>query len=88
MKKIVSVIKPFTMQQNIFVYEDGNKIDALTANLDNIQEILLDTAMKYNANEIQLVGAKNYSKGIKNKIEELEISKYNENKIIIDLINS
>lgn len=88
MKKIVSVIKPFIVNQNIFVYEDGNKIDALSAPLNSIQDILIETANKYNITEIELIGSKKYSKGIENKIKETEMSKYNQNKINIKLINN
>ena len=87
MKKIVSVIKPFIMNQNIFIYEDGNKIDALSVSLDDIHEILVDTAIKYEATEIELIGSIKYLNGIANKIKETEINKYNENKFNIKIIS-
>ena len=87
MKKIVSIIKPFTINQNIFVYEDGNKIDVISVPLNDIQDILINTAEKYDATDIELIGSKKYINGIVNKIRETEINQYNENKLNIKIIN-
>lgn len=87
MKKIVSVIKPFIINQNVFVYEDGNKIDVLSVPLDNIQKILINTAIKYEVNDIELIGSKKYLNGIINKVQEEEIKQYNANKLNIKIIN-
>lgn len=88
MKKIVSVIKPFTYNQNVFVYEDGNKIETTTTNLDNLSNTLFELIDKYNTNEINLIGNLKFSKGIKEKIENAEMTKYNDNKINIELISN
>lgn len=87
MKKIVSVIKPFTISQNIFVYEDGNKILNFDSPLGDLQNNLLEIAKKYRIEEIDLIGSKKYCGGIKKQIQEKELSKYNENKLVINLIN-
>lgn len=87
MKKIVSVIKPFVINQNVFVYEDGNKIDVLSVPLNNIQDILVETATKYEVTDIELVGSKKYLNGIVNKVKETEMSQYNEHKLNINIIN-
>lgn len=86
MKKIVSIIKPFTINQNIFVYEDGNKIDVISAPLADIQKILVSTATQYEITDIELIGSKKYLSGIVNKVKEEEITQYNENKININII--
>ena len=87
MKKIVSVIKPFVVNQNVFVYEDGNKIDVLSVPLNDIQNILVNTAIQYEVTDIELIGSKKYLNGIVNKIKETEISQYNEHKLNINIIN-
>lgn len=87
MKKIVSVIKPFVVNQNIFVYEDGNKIDVLSVPLNDIQNILVNTATQYEVTDIELIGSKKYLNGIVNKIKETEMSQYNEHKLNINIIN-
>ena len=88
MKKIVTVIRPFTLNQNVFVYEDGNKIDVASTDLDNITDIIIEFATKYNAKEVQLIGSKNFSRGIKEKIETAEMTKYGKNELEIKLVNS
>lgn len=87
MKKIVSVIKPFVVNQNVFVYEDGNKIDVLSVPLNDIQNILVNTATQYEVTDIELIGSKKYLNGIANKIKETEMSQYNEHKLNINIIN-
>lgn len=87
MKKIVSVIKPFVVNQNVFVYEDGNKIDILSVPLNDIQNILVNTATQYKVTDIELIGSKKYLNGIVNKIKETEMSQYNEHKLNINIIN-
>ena len=87
MKKIVSVIKPFVVNQNVFVYEDGNKIDVLSVPLNDIQNILVNTATQYEVTNIELIGSKKYLNGIVNKIKETEMSQYNEHKLNINIIN-
>ena len=87
MRKIVSVIKPFIVNQNVFVYEDGNKIDVVSVPLNNIQDILVNTAIQYEVTDIELIGSKKYLNGIVNKIKETEMSQYNEHKLNINIIN-
>lgn len=86
MKKIVCVLRPFTMAQNIFVYEDGNKIEVATSTLGEINDNLVELAYKHNVTEIELVGSKIYAKGIQKKIEKVELTKYNTNNIIVKII--
>ena len=87
MKKIVSVIKPFVVNQNVFVYEDGNKIDVLSVPLNDIQNILVNTAIQYEVTDIELIGSKKYLNRIVNKIKETEMSQYNEHKLNITIVN-
>ena len=87
MRKIVSVIKPFIVNQNVFVYEDGNKIDVVSVPLNNIQDILVNTAIQYEVTDIELIGSKKYLNGIVNKIKETEMSQYNEHKLNITIVN-
>lgn len=86
MKKIISTIQPFDIKQAVYVYEDGNKIDITSIDLENLSEHLLNKAKEYDIEDIYLVGANQYSKQIKNKCEEKELEKYNSNKIKINLI--
>lgn len=88
MKKIVSVIKPFTYTQNVFVYENGDKIDTISTNLNDLPNTFFELVEKYDTNEINLIGNLNFSKGIKEKIENAEMTKYNKNTLNIELISN
>lgn len=88
MKKVMVMIQPFTVEQNILVYEDGNKIDAATvSNVDNIVPQLITYTKKYNdIEQIVFVGAKHYNKIYGNKFQESELAEYGNNNITIKYI--
>ena len=88
MKKVVVMIQPFTIEQNILVYEDGNKIDAETvSSVDNIVPQLIAYTKKYNdIEQIVFIGAKHYNKIYGNKFQESELAEYGNNNITIKYI--
>lgn len=88
MKKIVTIIKPFTYMQNLFVYEDGEKINTTSASLDDLPNLLINLVDKYETTDIQLIGNLKFLKGIKKNIEDAEITKYNKNMLNIELISN
>lgn len=88
MKKIVSVIKPFVIDQNIFVYEDGNKIDAVMSSVDNLPETILQLTKQYELNNVELAGPVSYLKGLQKQIQELEMDTYETNNIEIKIITN
>lgn len=85
MKKIVTVIKPFTLKQNVYVYEDNEIIDVTQAALSDLEDIITTKANEYETTEVTLVGARKFSAGIKNKIQKAEMDKYNCNKLNIEV---
>ena len=88
MKKIMVMIQPFTVEQNILVYEDGNKIDAITVqNVDTIVPQLMTYTQKYtDIEQIAFVGTKHYNRIYGNKFQESEMKEYGINKIEIKYI--
>ena len=42
MKKIIASIRPFDMQQHLYVFEDGEKIDEATVSLSDVENTVLD----------------------------------------------
>ena len=88
MKKVVVTIQPFTVEQNILVYENGNKIDAETvSSVDNIVPQLIAYTKKYNdIEQIVFIGAKHYNKIYGNKFQESELAEYGNNNITIKYI--
>jgi hypothetical protein len=88
MKKVVVMIQPFTIEQNVFVYEDGNKIDAMTVeNVDAVVPQLMAYTQKYtDIEQITFIGTKHYNKIYGNKFQENEMKEYGINKIEIKYI--
>ena len=86
MKKIIGIIHPFDLQQLFYVYEDGNKIAATNTTIDNIPELICNLSKQYYTYQVNLSGAKHFCKGIIKQVQQLENTKYSENKIIIKCI--
>lgn len=82
-KRIVGMIKPFVLEQDIYVYEDGNKIDNIKVPLSKINETIFSLSQKYNITTIDLMGSKQFNRGLIKKIKEEEMTKFNENKLQI-----
>lgn len=83
MKKMVSLLQPFTMQQTLIVYENGNKLDVITTSIKDFPETVYKTSLTYNCSELEFMGTTKFAKGIGKQIEELGISKYNSKEIKI-----
>lgn len=81
--KIVSLLKPFLFKQQIVVYDNGNKIEALNISLEDFNKSILELSNKYNIIDVELIGSKKYAEGIKNNLQKEEILKYKENKLNI-----
>ncbi len=86
MKKIVGILRPFDYQQQLFVYEDGNKIDSIQSTVDSLPTTIIELSQKYEIIQIDLTGPKQYSKGISQKIKSEECTKYSTNSLKINLI--
>jgi hypothetical protein len=85
-KKIIAMIRPFDAQQILMVYEDGNKIDMIQSDIEHLYTNLFALADKHETYQLDLVGPKKYVKGLKNQIDKEGVLKYNENKLIINII--
>ena len=87
MNKILLVnIKPFTFTQTVSIFEDGNEIRTIIVPMNKIEEEILVLTKKDNISEVNIVGPKVYTKGIKKKIEKVEFKTYNKNMLNIKLI--
>lgn len=86
MAKIIGVLRPFQTNQSIYVFEDGNKLDAIDTRIDSFPASVLSLADKYSAVQVDLSGPKKYAKGIQKQIEEAEQTKYSTNNLKINII--
>lgn len=85
-KKIIAILHPFEYKHFIYVYQDGNKIDMAKVLIDDVPDNIIIFAEKYKINKIELSGPKQYARGIQNKIQEYEITKYGKSRLDIELI--
>ena len=85
-KKIIGLLQPFDLKQNIYVYEDGNKIEIIETKVDNFTSEMLQLINKYKIEDIELAGPKKYTKGIGTKVQEEYIRNYSNNNLNIKYI--
>lgn len=85
-KKIIGLLQPFDLKQNIYVYEDGNKIEIIETKVDNFTSEILQLINKYKIEDIELAGPKKYTKGIGTKVQEEYIKSYSNNNLNIKYI--
>lgn len=85
-KKIVGVVRPFDRKQNFYVYEDGNKLAIATPTIDEINNTIFSFVDTYDVHQVDLVGPKQYLRGLGKKIKEAELTKYNKNELEINII--
>ena len=60
MANIVVNYRPFTLAQEIFVYEGKNCIESLQAPIDKIVDIVSGLQSRYNIEQINLCGNQDY----------------------------
>lgn len=84
MKKILAMLHPFDLQQKVFVYENGNKIDAATPTIEELNAILTELAEKHAITQIDFRGSKQYVKGLIEKFDKYQATKYNAQDIKIE----
>ena len=81
MKKIIGVLRPFSLKQQFYVYDGENKIAGALISNNEIPEELLQLTVEYGITEVNFSGSKPYIKGIVKKIQEAEMKKFNKNTI-------
>lgn len=86
MKKIVAILQPFDLKQTVYTYEDGNKIQVTEIETATVAEEICKIAQALQVKEINLGGAKQYSKGIGKKITETAATQYSVNDLEIKYI--
>lgn len=86
MRKAVAMIRPFELRQNFYVYEDGNVIAHEHPKMDEINETITSFMHDYGINHLDLVGPKQYNRGLSKKIKEAVSTKYSNNELEINVL--
>lgn len=85
MRKILTIIKTFSFTHPVYVYENEDVIYTTSATTLGLDKVLHELANEYETTDVEMYGANVYTKGIKNKIEASEMTKYNKNILNIEL---
>lgn len=87
MNKIIGIIEPFQKQQQIYIYKDNVKVDAVESTIDSLTKDITDLIKKYNISEINLKGPNKFTKKFGNEIFEFtKLNNDEENTIEIKYI--
>lgn len=78
--------RPFTFSQNFVVYEEGVEITNAQVPMNILEESIIAYAHQHNVSEINIAGPKIYTKGIQKRMQKVELEKYNENTVEINLV--
>ena len=85
-KKIIAFINPFTIQRDIYVFENGINLSKEQSSLEDFNKTIFNLVETEQINEIDLYGAKNFVKGLKKQLQKTEQIKYNRNDLIINIL--
>ena len=86
MKKIIGIIHPFDIYQTFYVYQDGNKLEITQTKVKDIPDTIFELSRIYDVYQVDLSGGEHFNKGTIKQIKEKELTKYQENKLIIKCI--
>lgn len=85
-KKIVSVIRPFSLMQEIHIYDNGIEIDEIDTYLQDFNDTVLNIVNTEDIYQIDLFGPRKYLKGLKNELLQIEKTKYQKDDLIINIL--
>lgn len=72
----------FTKAQTVYVVENDQVVETVSATMDNISDTVNALATRYDIRTVNIKGAKMFTKKIGNEIKEDGITQYNRNLII------
>ena len=68
------------------MFEDGEEVTNTQVPMNILEESIIAYAHLHNVSEINIVGPKIYTKGIQKKMQKIELEKYSENTVKINLV--
>lgn len=83
--KIVCNIEPGLMKQTVFYYKGEQLISSERIEMNNLVNYLLGVCYSDNIYNLHLLGNWSYLSGIIEQIQTEEVTKYSENRIIIEV---
>ena len=87
MRQIICIIQNFDIYQTIYVYQNGNKLDMIQVKMDQIPNTIIKFSNMYNIDDVRLMcHPKKYAQKMIEKIQQEELTRYNQHKIKVTLI--
>lgn len=85
-KKIVSIIRPFSLIQEIHIYDNGIETDEINTSLQDFNNTVFNIVNTEDINQIDLFGPRKYLKGLKNELLQIGKTKYQKDNLIINIL--
>ena len=85
-KKIVSIIRPFSLIQEIHIYDNGMEVDEINTSLTDFNNTIFNIVNTENINQIDLFGPRKYLNGLKNELLQIGKTKYQKDDLIINIL--
>lgn len=86
MKKIICIIKPFALKQNIYVYDEDVELEHVVASMSDMPQMVFALVEKHNVKKLDLVGPKQFLYGIRKSIKNYDLSAYGLGDLEINII--
>ena len=85
-KKIVSIIRPFSLIQEIHIYDNGMEVDEINTSLTDFNNTIFNIVNTENINQIDLFGPRKYLNGLKKELLQIGKTKYQKDDIVINIL--
>lgn len=85
-KKIVSIIRPFSLIQEIHIYDNGMEVDEVNTSLTDFNNTIFNIINTENINQIDLFGPRKYLNGLKKELLQIGKTKYQKDDLVINIL--
>ena len=86
MNKIIGMIEPFQQKQQLYIYKDNMKVDAVETTMDTLVEDISGLIKQYEVTEVDLKGPEKFSKKFGDEIKESMLLHYSNSPVEIKYI--
>ena len=85
-KKIVSIIRPFSLIQEILIYDNGMDVDEINTSLKDFNNTIFNIVNTEDINQIDLFGPRKYLNGLKKELLQIGKTKYQKDNLVINIL--
>ena len=85
-KKIVSIIRPFNLIQEIHIYDNGMEVDEINTSLKDFNNTIFNIVNTEDINQIDLFGPRKYLNGLKKELLQIGKTKYQKDNLVVNIL--